>query len=690
MDIKEELSALPKAWGYVAVKNKRPYQNDWQNNPLKKSELIKELVAKRSTGIGVCCGVPSGGLLFLDHDGPSAAKILGEWGFSLSSLPPSWMVTSGRVGRFQIIYQVPQKYWSKIKTRKFQTGVKDEDGSVEQIELRWNGTQSIVSGSHPMTDGYRWMDGRSPRDIKEIAEAPIAIIEKMMEPKKKKTPQIQTLNSDTDKARSLLQSINPNRLDDYDDWLKIGMAAHSVGDNSLLHDWEQLSQKNSKYQSGECEKKWQSFKSSGVSLGTLQKFASEDGWTPPPRSFPTSIKPAEEPTPVPRKLEQLTSQELINFLRNLKQEIRFNTFSHSIEMDGKVIKNIELFYLTLAELGYKVPKEMAIDCLLKVAHENEYDPVKLYLDHCYNEIQPTYIDRLASTYLRPQDQNLKEPTIYDVMLKLTLINAVRRVYIPGCKHDSATVLQGSQGIKKSSFWQTLFGPFFSDALGDISSKDDLLVLHRSWGMEWSEIDGVTSRKHAGTIKAFLSRSTDLLRVPYGKAVEEWPRRGIIVGSTNKESGLLIDDTGNRRFHIIPCTTKSIDLDSLQLERDSIWSAAVHAFKNKESHFLSFEQENQIEKENLGYMVDSPWLSVITKYLNDPANAVKDITIELLLTEAVEKPIERQTKSDIMTVSSILKSLQYERKRKRLEGTPKWVWFPPVLTPVLTTGNAQNP
>jgi hypothetical protein len=106
-----------------------------------------------------------------------------------------------------------------------------------------------------------------------------------------------------------------------------------------------------------------------------------------------------------------------------------------------------------------------------------------------------------------------------------------------------------------------------------------------------------------------------------------------------------------------------------------------------NHISYPEQENQIEKENLGYMVDSPWLSVITNYLNDPANAVKDITIELLLTDAVEKPIERQTKSDIMTVSSILKSLHYERKRKRLMGTPKWVWFPPVLTPVLTTENA---
>ena len=674
MSIKDEILRLPKDWGFVAVQNKRPYQNDWQKNPLTRSQLFKEITEGRSTGIGVLAGRLSGGLLFLDHDGQSASEILTEWGFSVGSLPPSWMVTSGRVGRFQLIYKIPEKYWSKIKTRKFQTGVKDSDGSVEQIELRWDGAQSIVSGKHPTTDGYRWMDGRSPDDL-EIAEAPLAIIQKMMDqPKKKKATPVEVFNSDIDKARSLLQSINPNRIDDYDQWLKIGMAAHSAGD-SLLADWEDLSQKNNKYKQGECAKKWDSFKRSGISLGTLQKFAKEDGWTPPPRIFPDSVVPVET-TPISSKLEQLTSQELISFLRKSKQEIRFNTFSHSIEMDGEVIKNIELFYLTLAELGYKVEKQMAIDCLLKVAHENKYNPVKLYLDHVSSEVEPTYIDRLATTYLRPQDASIDEPTIYDAMLKVTLINAVRRVYLPGCKHDTATVLQGKQGIKKSSFWQTLAGPFFSDALGDVSSKDDLLVLFRSWIMEWAEIDSVTSKKHAGHIKAFLSRSTDFLRVPYGKAVEEWPRTSIIVGSSNKESGLLFDDSGNRRFHVIPCTVESIDLDSLQLERDAIWSAAVTAWKNKESHFLSFEQENQIEKENLGYMVDSPWLTVINQWLNNPTNQIKDVTIELLLTDAIEKPVERQTKSDTMTVSSILKSLKYERKKKRVEGTPKWVWNPP--------------
>ena len=65
------------------------------------------------------------------------------------------------------------------------------------------------------------------------------------------------------------------------------------------------------------------------------------------------------------------------------------------------------------------------------------------------------------------------------------------------------------------------------------------------------------------------------------------------------------------------------------------------------------------------MVDSPWSSVISQWLNDPSNSVKDITIEVLLTDAIEKPIERQTKSDMMPVSQILRSLIYDRKKKRV-------------------------
>ena len=166
MDLVQKLGQLPSDWAYVAVNgNKQPYQKNWQSTPLSKKDLLPEINSGTCKAIGVIAGELSDGLLFVDHDGASAERVLLDWGLTFAKLPASWTVTSGRVGRFQIIYKVPKEYWPKIKTKKFKSGVKDEEGSVEQIELRWNGCQSVVVGAHPKTTGYSWMDGRSPSYI---------------------------------------------------------------------------------------------------------------------------------------------------------------------------------------------------------------------------------------------------------------------------------------------------------------------------------------------------------------------------------------------------------------------------------------------------------------------------------------------------------------------------------------------
>ena len=59
------------------------------------------------------------------------------------------------------------------------------------------------------------------------------------------------------------------------------------------------------------------------------------------------------------------------------------------------------------------------------------------------------------------------------------------------------MLLGEQGARKSSFWKALGGHFFSDTLRDCQSKDDLMVLHRSWIMEWAELDHITNKREAG-------------------------------------------------------------------------------------------------------------------------------------------------------------------------------------------------
>jgi predicted P-loop ATPase len=679
MTLSKELARLPDGWGYVAVDGqKRPYQTKWQERPLDKAGLKAELDAGHAKAIGVCCGVPSGGLLFLDHDGRSASTILRDWGCPMSSLPRSWTVTSGRDGRFQVIYRVPEHYWAGIATRKYKSGVTDSEGKPEQIELRWTGCQSVVAGAHPTTTGYHWVAKYSPEDL-DLAEAPLCLIERMLKPAAEPAPLlVATGTDDAARARSYLEALSGGRADDYDDWLAVGMALHSLGDDSLLDDWEHWSTQSGKHKPSDCQRKWRSFKKSGISLGTLGDMAKKDGWRSSRREPSRSVAadPAgggDDKPPIITKPLKLEIAELLAMLRSQSDEIRYNLFTQQIEIKGKVIDGADRFYLKLAEMGYKVGKELAIDCLVQVANENPYNPVTEYLLHCEQHVEPAYIDGLATAYLRPSDQ-ADGPTIYDEMLKRTLIGAVARAFDPGYKHDTACVIMGDQGAYKSSFWGCLGGPFYSDALGDISTKDDVMVLHRSWIMEWAELDHITNRKHAGQVKAFLSQAVDLLRVPYGKAVEAFPRRGIIVGTTNKTTGFLVDETGNRRFWVIPTTKTQVDQINtamLLMERDAIWAAAVQAYRSGETSRLPVAMEVAVQQENDAYMIESPWRSAILGYLAD-RRSMEVLTSEEILAKAIQKPMERQTKVDQMQVASILKELGWT-KRRESSGKRRWYY-----------------
>ena len=420
-----------------------------------------------------------------------------------------------------------------------------------------------------------------------------------------------------------------------------------------------------------------------IEAGTFWYLARESGYNPPKLVEIKSIENPDQITVIEKQpLQKMEANQLMEQLRKKNKgdkPFRYNIFTQQIEEGEEVCEgenSLERYYLKLADKGIKVSKDLAFDCVVQAARENEYDPVKEYLQHVSNTEELTYIDQLATTYLRPEDKPIA-PTIYDKMLKCTLIAAVARVFEPGCKFDNCFVIVGKQGARKSTFWSTLGGAFFSDALKDISNKDSLMVLHRSWVMEYSELDFLTTRKQAGEVKAFLSQATDIFRVPYGKSTEVFKRRGIIVGTSNKTDGLLMDDSGNRRFWICQTTrdnSNQIDCDGLLREKHSIWASAVSAYLNKEPWTLDTESEAIVNNENVKYLIDSPWKSVVESYINEPKNRGRELTTEVVLTEAIEKPIERQTRGDQMQIASILRDLGLVKKRRGDRSSRKWVYI----------------
>ena len=77
----------------------------------------------------------------------------------------------------------------------------------------------------------------------------------------------------------VLPAIDPAALS-YQQWVDVGFALKDGG--FTAQDWEDWSRRDAKrYHPGECVKKWNTIRASGVTLGTLVKYARDQGWTPP-------------------------------------------------------------------------------------------------------------------------------------------------------------------------------------------------------------------------------------------------------------------------------------------------------------------------------------------------------------------------------------------------------------------------
>ena len=123
---------------------------------------------------------------------------------------------------------------------------------------------------------------------------------------------------------------------------------------------------------------------------------------------------------------------------------------------------------------------------------------------------------------------------------------------------------------KSTAIKALFDPWFTDELADLGSKDAAMQTRGVWGIEVSELDSM-ARTDVSRIKAFITRTTDRFRPPYGSRLMESPRSCVFWGTTNSDA-YLKDETGGRRFW--PVKSGKINIDLIREIRDQLWAEAV--------------------------------------------------------------------------------------------------------------------
>ena len=120
-------------------------------------------------------------------------------------------------------------------------------------------------------------------------------------------------------------------------------------------------------------------------------------------------------------------------------------------------------------------------------------------------------------------------------------------------------------------------------------------------IELSELDNL-SHAEVARIKAFMSRTTDRFRPPYGMRLVESPRQCVFAGTVNHGS-YLREETGGRRFWPVVCGW--IDMEGLGEVRDQLWAEAKARYESGCPWWLDTPDLVQLASDQS--LRSSPWM-----------------------------------------------------------------------------------
>ena len=351
---------------------------------------------------------------------------------------------------------------------------------------------------------------------------------------------------------------------------------------------------------------------------------------------------------------------------NLGGAIRYNMMTERKDIvknlgwyrDSPTLTDADIDHIKLyLEENYGLTTEKKIMSALNVvAMANKYHPVREKLESLVWDGKERIKDVLF--HFLGADRN---DYTYEAM-KVFLLGAISRVFCPGTKFEYMLILVGGQGAGKSTFFRFLAmnDMWFTD---DLKKLDDENVFRKMQGhmiIELSEMIATASARSIEDIKSFLSRQSDVYKVPFERQAKDRQRQCVFGGTSNAMDTLPLDRTGNRRFLPVMVYPERAECHILADEKksreyiDQVWAEAMQIYHSGDFELLlskeATEFMNDYQKQFMPEDTDAGMIHAFLETYDGDRVCSKLLWKEALRRDYEPKRMELKQICDIMNNS----------------------------------------
>jgi hypothetical protein len=557
--------------------------------------------------------------------------------------------------------------------------------SFNQLANYYRATYNLIVDPHCINEARRRFVSYDPElYINEKAAKFVAKVEKKEKPPK---PFI-AIKSNADRIVRELIDGGHNICEDYNDWIKVGMALKNEYSDAGLTMWVALSRASSKYKDGQCERKWPTFRGSSVSFATVAWMASQNGIETKDqrtkdieRFVIAQGKTRDEGSEKAAKvmgIEPLTNEEWeavgkipegmapvsdkVSKIVTAKVWIEKNTTLWRCELTNKVYNGkqelndavINSLWIALAKAGIDV----TVNNVWALCTENgltEKNEIKDFLSENEDKGHDLITELIESITFKHNDISKALCLTWLVSTLETLFNRPLPYMM---------VFTGKQNSGKTEFFRRLLPDDLKHWLAESTldqGKDSEKLMCEHWFILNDEYKGSTL-KDVAKLKDLLSKNYFTLRPPYGKSNMQFRRIATLCGTSN-ENSLIYDHTGNRR--IFPLEVISIDFARMNnINRVKLWGQIYHAWKNNIFELILskdlLEKLSELSDENTEF-------TILYHVLNDQYEDSKSHWTSVINIHTLMSDLLKKERISTTAIGIEAKRLGWEKSRRKVNG-----------------------